>query len=283
MSSFSFDVKNELISKELTRKQTISLIDGIIFSSYKKDNEDVEILFKSEVIFNKINEILEASGKSFKIKNKKIIFKDINSQSFLISDPQSFFSGVFIAHGSISSLSSSSYHLEFKVKNENIAKLMLTKLNIHELNFSSIHKNDYTVLYIKKNDQISEFLKAIGSQESFFKFFDAVISRDHKNQITRIGNLDIYNQSKLVDSNALFLESYKFVKENHLLKKFKENELIFFEFKVNNPYLPLSQISEELASKYNILKTKSGLNHWLRKIRKISEDYEYRMSKKINR
>jgi DNA-binding transcriptional regulator WhiA len=41
--------------------------------------------------------------------------------------------------------------------------------------------------------------------------------------------------------------------------------------------LPLSQICDELFKKHNITKTKSGLNHWLIKIRNIAEDYEYRL------
>lgn len=280
MKSFSFEIKNELISKELTSKQIIALIDGIIYSSLKKEEEDVEVLFKSDIIFSKVCEIVKKCKKEHEVIKKRIIFKKVNYHDLLISDPQLFFSGVFIAHGSVSSLESSSYHLEFKVKNADIAKIILDKLNNHDLFFSSIVKNNYTMLYIKKNEQISDFLKAIGSQDAFFKFFDAIISRDHKNQITRISNLDVYNQSKLVDSNALFLDSYNFIVENKLFGKFKEEELIFFKFKIENPYLPLSQISEELAKKYNIEKTKSGLNHWMIKIRKISEDYEYRLSNK---
>ncbi len=263
----------------MTQKQIISLIEGMIFSSSIEDNFNIDVLFKNNIIFKKIHEFVVTSGKSFKVKNKKITFnKDIHS--LIISDPQLFFAGVFVAHGSISSLNSSSYHLELKVKSKKNAIKMLEKLNNHNFNFSSIEKNNYVVLYIKKNEQISEFLKAIGSQIGFFKFFEAIISRDHKNQITRIGNLDIYNQSKLVDSNAIFLDNYNFIVEHKLLDKFKQDELTFYRFKLNNPYLPLSQISKELAKKHAIIKTKSGLNHWLIKIRKISDDYEYRLSKK---
>lgn len=277
MKSFSFEIKNELINKNLNKKQAISFVDGIIFSSFKKNEEKTKILFKNELIFNKIKLFLETSGKSYETKNKTLIFNEINLQKMIISDPQSFFAGVFVSSGSVSSLQSSSYHLELKIKSKKIAEIMFEKLNNHNLNFSIFDKNEFTILYIKKNDQISEFLKAIGSQESFFKFFDAIINRDHKNQITRIGNLDIYNQSKLVDSNALFLENYNFIIENKLLNKFKEDEITFYKFKVQHPYFPLSQLSEELEKTHNIIKTKSGLNHWLIKIRTICENYEYRI------
>ncbi|MGL6125371.1 MAG: DNA-binding protein WhiA [Metamycoplasmataceae bacterium] len=277
MESFSFEIKNELISKNFNKKQTTSFLDGLIFSSLKEDVEEIKISFKNDFIFERIIALLKMSKKYFEVKNKTLIFKKADLNKLIISDPQFFFAGVFVCSGSISSLKSSSYHLELKVKSKEVANLMLAKLNNYEFKFSVFEKNDYTILYIKKNDQISEFLKAIGSQESFFKFFDAIISRDHKNQITRIGNLDIYNQSKLVDSNALFLENYQFIIKNNLLKKFKEDELKFYKFKSENPYLPLSQISEELSRVHNIVKTKSGLNHWLIKIRNIVDDYEYRL------
>lgn len=277
MESFSFEIKNELVTKKLNKKQIASFIDGIIFSSFKEQEDEIKISFKNDFIFDRINLFLEMSGREFETKNKTLIFKKENLKKLIISDPQLFFAGVFVSGGSISSLQSSSYHLELKIKSRNIANLMLVKLNNYEFKFSIFDKNSYTILYIKKNDQISEFLKAIGSQESFFKFFDAIISRDHKNQITRIGNLDIYNQSKLVDSNALFLDNYHFIIDNNLLGKFKEDELIFYKFKSENPYLPLSQISEELFKVHGIEKTKSGLNHWLIKIRNIVDDYEYRL------
>ncbi|MDK2819389.1 MAG: DNA-binding protein WhiA [Mycoplasmataceae bacterium] len=280
MESFSFEVKEELTKKNLNKKQAASFVDGIIFSSFKETSDLIEILFKNDIIFNSLMEIIKISEKDFFFKNKKLIFEKKNISKLIISDPQHFFAGVFVAHGSISSLESSSYHLELKVKSEDIAKIMFDKLNSHDLSFTNFKKKDYVILYIKKNEQISEFLKAIGSQDGFFKFFDAIINRDHKNQITRISNLDIYNQSKLVDSHALFIDNYNFIIDNKLLNKFKKNELIFYKFKISNPYLPLSQITEELQKIHNITKTKSGLNHWLIKIRKIAEDYEYRMFKK---
>ena len=279
MKSFSFEIKNELITKKINKKQAVSFVDGIIYSSYKT-GEEAKILFKDEFIFNKVKDILKISGKDFLTKNKTFIFPKNNSKTMIISDPQLFFAGVFVSGGSISSLESSSYHLELKIKSIEFAKIMLEKLAIHELFFSIFDKSDYVILYMKKNEQISEFLKAIGSQDSFFKFFDAIIIRDHKNQITRIGNLDVYNQLKLVDSHALFLDNYHFIVKHKLLSKFKDDELTFYKFKINHSYLPLSQISDELFKVHNIVKTKSGLNHWLIKIRNIAEDYEYRLSVK---
>lgn len=278
MESFSVEIKYELVRKNLSKKQAASFMDGIIYSSLQENEDEIKVSLKNDFIFNKLIFFSELSGKKYETKNKTLIFKKSNLPKFVISNPQLFFAGVFVSRGSVSSLQSSSYHLELKIKCKSIANLMLEKLNNYEFKFSIFDKDDYSILYIKKNDQISEFLKAIGSQESFFKFFDAIISRDHKNQITRIGNLDIYNQSKLVDSNALFLDNYNFVVKNNLLSKFKTDELVFYKFKVSNPYLPLSQISEELSKVHNIVKTKSGLNHWLIKIRNIVDDYEYRLN-----
>ncbi|MGL5617603.1 MAG: DNA-binding protein WhiA [Metamycoplasmataceae bacterium] len=264
----------------MNKKQAAAFMDGIIFSSLKEESEEIKISFKNDLIFKRIIFFLEKCNKNYEVRNKTLVLQKINLNKLIISDPQLFFAGVFVSSGSISSLTSSSYHLEVKIKNKYVADLMLTKLNNYEFKFSEFIKNNYIILYIKKNEQISEFLKAIGSQTSFFKFFDAIISRDHKNQITRIGNLDIYNQSKLVDSNALFLENYQFIIEHNLFKKFKKDELTFYKFKSENPYLPLSQITGELSKKYNIIKTKSGLNHWLIKIRNIVDDYEYRLHTK---
>ena len=43
--------------------------------------------------------------------------------------------------------------------------------------------------------------------------------------------------------------------------------------KKQNPFLSLQQLSEEFFKKNNVDKTKSGLNHWLIKLRKICDEY----------
>lgn len=101
----------------------------------------------------------------------------------------------------------------------------------------------------EKNELISDFLQIIGASNSYFSFIDSIIERDFKNQITRIFNLDIHNQNKLVNSNQIFLENLNFIKDNNLENKFTKEQLLFFQFKKQNPFLSLQQLSEEFFKK----------------------------------
>ena len=129
------------------------------------------------------------------------------------------------------------------------------------IQFNKIQNKKNFVLYLKKNELISDFLQIIGASNSYFIFIDSIIERDFKNQITRIFNLDIHNQNKLVNSNQIFLENLNFIKDNNLENKFTKEQLLFFQFKKQNPFLSLQQLSEEFFKKNNVDKTKSGLNH----------------------
>ena len=69
------------------------------------------------------------------------------------------------------------------------------------------------------------------------------------------------------------MEQWNFIEAHNLQDKFTREQLLFFNFKKNHPFLPLSQIVEELAHKYQIVKTKGGLNHWLIKLRNVYEQF----------
>ena len=128
--------------------------------------------------------------------------------------------------------------------------------------------------FLKKNELISDFLQIIGANKSYFNFIDSIIERDFKNQITRIFNLDVHNQNRLVDSNIIFKENYQYILDHKLQSRFKPLELEFYEFKRKNEFLSLAQLSEEFCKNKNVKITKSGLNHWLIKLRNVCEENE---------
>ncbi|MGL4343003.1 MAG: DNA-binding protein WhiA [Metamycoplasmataceae bacterium] len=269
--NFTQEIKEELLFKKRSIKETNSFLKGIFFALFKNNVEEIKINFRNKIIKDKIIEILEEA---------KFSYIGFNPLNIVIDNPSHFFAGIFVASGSISPLNSSMYHIQFQVKNKVILKIIEEKLNKHNLLFQNIIKNNSFIFYGKKNELITDFLSAIGANNSFFKFTDSVIERDYNNQLNRISNLDIHNQNKLVDSNAIFKDYYLSIKNNKLENKFKKEELLFFEFKLANPFLPLSQICLDFEKEYKIKKTKSGLNHWLIKLRRIVEDYEYKISLK---
>lgn len=280
--SFTLDIKKEIISKRMNKQEAVSFIQGIIYSSFISEKKDISILIKNKELLNDLFIVLNLSNISYKLINNNILFKIDKVEFIKPKNAWSFLSGVFFVCGSVSKLNSSSYHLQMSLKNKKNVEELITFVSKH-INFSYVNNKNYHTMYIKKHELIADFLYILGAQKSYFVFIESVIERDLINQSNRIYNLDIYNQSKLVDSHQIFLDNYAYIKEHKLENKFKKNELLFFEFKKNNPYYSLADLSIEFKKQKNISKTKGGLNHWLIKLRKVQSNHEHYIWAKENK
>ncbi|MBD5423290.1 MAG: DNA-binding protein WhiA [Mycoplasma sp.] len=270
--NFTFEIKKEIVSKVMNDREIKAFISGVLFSNFVNE-KIIKIKLINEELFHSVIELINKAKYSYNIDKNIIQIDSVNLLPIKPNYANAYFAGIFLSSGSISNLNSSSYHLEISFKNElNCDQIMdFAKKHIH---FHKIkNKNNY-VLYLKKNEYISDFLQIIGAHQSYFSFIDSIIERDFKNQITRIFNLDVHNQNRLVDSNIIFKENYQYILDNNLTTRFKPIELEFYEFKKKNEFLSLSQLSEKLWTQKGIKKTKSGLNHWLIKLRNICEEHE---------
>ena len=277
--SFASLIKNELIKKKMSKTEINAFIDGMLYVNFVKADQEISISFRNQNLFREFLFILKESNYSYWINGSKIYFRNLKSLNFIKSQTASaFLAGAFLISGSISKLNSSSYHLQMSLKNQANLENLINFVAKH-IQFSQATNKNQFIMYLKRHEAISDFLYIIGAQNCYFQFLEAVIERDHRNQITRISNLDIHNQSRLVESNQIFLEQFNFIHENKLEKKFTKEQIIFYKFKKDHPYLPLSQIVEELAKKYQIIKTKSGINHWLIKLRNVCEEFKKNKNK----
>lgn len=125
------------------------------------------------------------------------------------------------------------------------------------------------MIYLKQSDQISDFLKMMQAFNSLISFEDERIKRDYNNHINRYSNLDTYNLQKVAKSNVAFSSMYKQVKKAKLLHLFNQKELNFFNLKLKNQYISLQELTNLYNQTYQLRITKSGLNHYLLKLKKV--------------
>lgn len=275
--SFAQSIKYELLNKEFSIEEAFAFIDGIIATSGNWESDNVTIKINREDVSNTIRELLnEMKVKhSLSQKNKNWIVIINYKKDYKIKLAGPFFAGIFVGGGSISDLTTSSYHLEVQFYSNHDAEICRNFLNNKTINFkfkwTMIQRRLMWVIYIKKSDQISDFLKAIGAQVSMFSFEEQRIDREYNNQINRYGNLDAFNQQKLASSSIKFAKLWKAIQDNHLESLFKEQELIFFHLKNENNFSSLSELVILLKDRHGVIKTRAGLNHWLIKLRKICE------------
>ncbi|QJB70952.1 DNA-binding protein WhiA [Mycoplasma sp. 1654_15] len=279
--TFTQEVKQEILSIKYNLKEWNSFLRGIIYSSFKNKVNTNQDFFEIRINKEHISTLIKQKLSKFHIpyfkdtKNKNWII--INKEDFDISESdwssKSFLAGVFVGTGTISKLDAHSYHLEIKFYNQEISSKVQKKLENHTLNFFQLQRNNNFILYIKKSEQILDFLGFIGAIQSFKKLFNIKIQRDYESNANRLTNLDISNAKRSGIASEKHNKNYQFIIKGRLLHLFRQEEIIFFDLKSKEPNLSLTQMVEILEEKFGIKKTKSSLNHWLIKLNKIVQKY----------
>lgn len=289
--TFSHDIKYEILSSIKNEKETKAFSFGFLLSSYKLIDSQMVLKINDDFILDKVTKFFKKSNISYeKWKNSKTMISVNNSFLSNIYNEQnvynpdfinefqnyftSFFAGVFVASGNVSGLHTTSYHLDISTKNVDFASHIQDKLNQYQFGFKILQRKDKYFLYIKKLDNILEFLAAIGAQKAWLKMQDMKIQRDLENVVNRINNIDMSNLQKIAKSSLKHIQNINYIFKNNLEDNFTENELVFFRLKLENQGFSLSDLSKILEVEHNIFITKGGLGHWLKKLEKIVKEHQ---------
>ncbi|MBQ0045660.1 MAG: DNA-binding protein WhiA [Mycoplasma sp.] len=186
---------------------------------------------------------------------------------------RAYIAGAFLAGGSINSLESKSYHLEIRSSNWEYLfyqQKMLISFGIYPV--LTKHSKKQYILYLKKVNQISDFLKLINAGNCMLAFEDNKISKDASMSITRWNNLDISNINKSTQTGVKQIKQIKKLQTSILWKKQSKKFKAFCQLRLDNPSSSLSELVGLMQEQYNIKTTKPGLNHLARKLDKLSKE-----------
>ena len=174
--------------------------------------------------------------------------------------------GLFLVQGSINDPNTGNYHLEITLENEYDIKYIqdvLATVNIHPKYV--VRKKGY-VLYLKKSEQIGDFLNFIGAVNNLFAFEDLRIKKDYSNYVNRIINCDMANVQKAINTANAQLENIKFIMEHQGLVQLTQRLTDAIILRTTYPEYSLgdlSDVSEEVVGHYI---SKSGLSHCFKDI-----------------
>ena len=199
--------------------------------------------------------------------------KNIISSS---EDVAAYLTGAFLAGGSVNNPNSRSYHLEISVKDEGFAKFLLkiwSKYQPHPFSCKLSKRRNQYVLYLKRGDEISDFLVLMGAKDQCLVFEDVRISRDFSSIGNRLSNLDTANYGRVVSASKRQIEEINYI----FKKEGKENIsnpklLACMELRVKNPDASLDELSKLLSSELNTEISKSNINHLLRYVHTHAEE-----------
>ena len=192
-----------------------------------------------------------------------IVMKDCCARAYL--------AGAFVAFGSCNSPATSNYHLEISLTEEEHA-LFIQKL-IARFNLEakiSMRRNKY-VVYLKKADSISDFLKLIGAHESLMNFENVRISRDFKNSLIRVDNCEIANEMKSIDAARKQMEWIRKIKENDRYERLDEKLKNVIDIREKYQDYSLLELCDAYQKAYGDVISKSGMKHRFDKIENIAK------------
>lgn len=188
---------------------------------------------------------------------------------------RAYVAGAFLACGSVNSLDSKGYHLE--LRSNNYSYLVFLQVILASFNINPVlakHTKKQFILYIKKADQISDFLKLISAGNSMLAFEDRKISKDFNMQITRLNNLDVSNINKISMVGVKQVNQIKKIMKSDLFLDQPDKFKIFCQLRLNNPSSSLSDLVKLMYKEFKIRITKAGLNHFGRKLNKLEKKLE---------
>ncbi|MBD5788862.1 DNA-binding protein WhiA [Mycoplasmopsis synoviae] len=274
-ASFSFEIKKEISNQVKKKKEITTFINGVIYSNSILKNNFYILNFKNKQALDIILKLLSKAQIKYEFENNliKISTKDLelNFDSYYENYLTFFFSGIFFGSGSLN-LSVGSFHLEFSSRYYEILMQIQKKLNEYDFNFKLLKRNQKYTLYIKKQEQILDFLAAINAKEAWSLVQQQKIDKDMNNASNRINNLDFKNEKKVTKASSELIKKINFILNKKLNYFFNEKEMLFLQEKLQNKNASLARMCEIMQEKHNLEITKSGLNHYVRKVNKIYKE-----------
>ena len=181
--------------------------------------------------------------------------------------PQSFIRGAFLACGGIND-PEKEYRAEFSVKNEALAKDLLSLLAEYDIILKKTQRSTATVLYTKDSGMIEDLLTVMGDTTRTLDIMDTKIMKSVKNNINRQRNCDNANITKTVEASIKQRTAIEYLENADRLLSLPEELLEAAMLRKENPDLTLKELCK--VSKAPI--TVSGLNHRLKRIIEIYEE-----------
>ncbi|HZJ89140.1 MAG TPA: DNA-binding protein WhiA [Bacilli bacterium] len=226
------------------------------------------------VVSSRISDIFEELKLDFYATSvtRKIVYSDDTLAGY--------FTGAFIGSGSMTSPLSKNYHLEIVTNNEKYATWMtnaLERFTKTRFNAKVTKRRDKFIVYLKRSDQIAEFLIFIGAANASLEFESIRIDRDMQNTTNRMFICDEANYKKTLKSSARHIENIKIVERHY--GEVPEGNLklaALMKLRVEHDDATLNELAELLTEELGQEKpiSKGNVNHLFIKLRELAAPYK---------
>ena len=309
--SFSSDVKEEIVRYELVSdREKKSLLSSLakINGTMSMHGNDIVLEIRSEnakiakLLFVLVKDVYNVEArilvaKKMKLKKNNVYLVQIKNASEILEDLEIFknnkidtnptkdllknnndirayISGCFLASGSVNDPVSKNYHLEVVTHSEKHAEFLTKLIAKFDLTAKVIKRRNVYVVYLKRSEDISDFLRIVGANNCVMDFEEERINKDYWNSNNRLSICEVSNEVKTIQSANKQLELIEKIYRNskEYMLDIKDKQII--EIRKEYPESNLQEIADIYNEKYGTKMSKSGVNHRLRKIKEIANNIE---------
>ncbi|HHY34349.1 MAG TPA: DNA-binding protein WhiA [Firmicutes bacterium] len=179
---------------------------------------------------------------------------------------RAFLRGAFIARGSMSTPSSGS-HLEIVFESRKQADRVSSLIRMEGLSPGVLKRRGEWVVYLKKGDEIVEFLKLVGACRGVMEYEDQRARRNLRGTVNRLVNMDGANLSRSVEASLRQIDEIRIIDELLGIDRLPAALREIARARLENPELTL----EELGAALGRPVSKSAVNHRLRRLSKLAK------------
>ncbi len=302
-NSFAKIVKEEIVSQKYREERLLAILSSFTRVNgsliIKKNNESVVLKIenskiakfiylsmqkvfgiKPNISYLKRNNLGKSTCYVITINDSKILdkmkihFLDNEIDKYFTSNTErigGYLAGSFLASGSVNSPRSSNYHLEVSFSELEYAKAFLSLVKKHKENVFNLKINkrrDKYIVYLKRSDQIVNFLVLIGATNACLYFENTRVDRDFTNQTNRLSNLDTANYKKSLNAAKKDIKIIKaLIKRDGLANLGNDKVIMLATLRIKYPEDSLKNLAEKMSEELGEEVSKSNINHILRAFR----------------
>lgn len=179
--------------------------------------------------------------------------------------------GFFLAKGSINDPSKSYYHLEISCNLDEEVDYICEAVRESYIIGKKIQRRNNCVFYLKKAEQIGDFLKFLNATSTLFYFENERIKRDLSNVVNRVMNCDIANSQRSQETASKQIEYIKLIEKYKGLNNLSTRLLEAVKLRVENPDATLSELSDMSEEVVGRQISKSGISHCMKDLENIAK------------
>ena len=189
-----------------------------------------------------------------------------------------YVSGAFLAAGSVNSPKNSNYHLEIALNDESYAKWfskLIVKYKGGYFEPKVVQRRNNFVVYLKKAQQVVDFLSMIGCVDKTLEFESIRIDREYSAIGNRLQILDSANYEKTTSAAKKQIKEIKIIDQVLGIQNVQnEKQKMLMKLRLENEDLTLFELSQKMSEKLGEEVSKSNINHMFRAIHNMSEKYK---------